>query len=125
MRCFTHQDKEAVGICKACNKGICAECAADLGHSLACNSSCIEQAHLLNSAMERSFVVLKSSKRYANIAPAFCAVMGSGFVYYGIQGYPKFNFASMIGIGFLIFAGVYFFVMLKWYKSDKKQEQNT
>ena len=120
MRCFTHQDKEAVGICKACGKGICAGCTADLGHSIACKSSCEEQSHLLNSAMERSIVVLKSSKRYANIAPAFCAVMGAGFVYYGIQGYPKFNFASMIGIGFLIFAGVYYSVMRKWDKSETK-----
>ena len=27
MRCFYHQDKEAVGTCKSCGKGVCAECA--------------------------------------------------------------------------------------------------
>jgi len=39
MRCFNHQDHEAVGCCKACGKGLCPDCAADLGHALACRGS--------------------------------------------------------------------------------------
>lgn len=30
MRCLNHRDREAVGTCKACSKGLCAECAVDL-----------------------------------------------------------------------------------------------
>jgi hypothetical protein len=26
MNCFTHETKNAVGICKQCNKGLCHEC---------------------------------------------------------------------------------------------------
>ncbi|HCU25594.1 MAG TPA: hypothetical protein DF383_11315 [Deltaproteobacteria bacterium] len=36
MHCFHHQDHEAIGICKACGKGLCQECTVDLGHGLAC-----------------------------------------------------------------------------------------
>jgi hypothetical protein len=32
MRCFYHHDKEAVGSCKSCGKGLCPECA--VGHSM-------------------------------------------------------------------------------------------
>ena len=125
MKCFTHQAKDAVGICKACNKGICAECAADLGHSLACKSSCEERAHLLNSSMQRSIAVLKNSKRYANLTPALLAGMGLLFAYHGEYGYPRSKFSLMAGIGFLIFAGIYYFVMRKWNKSDKKLEESS
>jgi hypothetical protein len=40
MRCFYHQDREAIGACKSCNKGLCAECAVDLGNGLACRGRC-------------------------------------------------------------------------------------
>jgi hypothetical protein len=125
MKCFTHQAKEAVGVCKACSKGICAECAADLGHSIACKSSCEEQAHLLDSAIQRSITVLKSSKRYANLTPAFLAVMGLLFAFYGIYRYPRSEFSLTMGIGFLVFAGIYYFVMRKWNMSEKKPGQST
>ena len=38
MNCFNHPDVPAVGICKACQKGLCMECAVDLGHGIACKS---------------------------------------------------------------------------------------
>lgn len=30
MRCFYHQDKEAIGSSKSCGKGSCPECAVDM-----------------------------------------------------------------------------------------------
>ena len=35
MRCFYHPEREAVGLCKACSKGLCTSCAVDLGHGIA------------------------------------------------------------------------------------------
>ena len=40
MRCFQHGDVEAVGICRSCQKGLCRDCAVDLGQGLACQNSC-------------------------------------------------------------------------------------
>ncbi|MEI9865181.1 MAG: hypothetical protein WDN00_11660 [Limisphaerales bacterium] len=40
MRCFYHQEKESVGICKSCGKGVCQECAVDLKRGLACRGHC-------------------------------------------------------------------------------------
>lgn len=33
MRCYYHHDVDAVGICKACSKGICPECSADVDNA--------------------------------------------------------------------------------------------
>ena len=40
MHCFYHSDVDAVGLCKACGKGLCRPCAVDLGEGLACQNSC-------------------------------------------------------------------------------------
>ena len=36
MNCFYHPQVPAVGICKYCQKGLCTECAVDLGHGIGC-----------------------------------------------------------------------------------------
>lgn len=36
MRCFYHQDAEAIGLCKLCSRGLCPACATETDDSLAC-----------------------------------------------------------------------------------------
>ena len=36
MKCFNHNEIEAVGQCKQCYKGLCSNCVVDLGHGIAC-----------------------------------------------------------------------------------------
>jgi len=38
MRCFKHPEREAVGMCKVCNKGLCNECAVEIDGFLFCNT---------------------------------------------------------------------------------------
>jgi hypothetical protein len=40
VKCFHHPDVDAVGLCKACGKGLCRSCAVDMGQGLACANSC-------------------------------------------------------------------------------------
>jgi hypothetical protein len=47
MKCFYHNDKDAVGICKSCEKGLCIDCAVDLGKGLACKNHCEEDVKRL------------------------------------------------------------------------------
>jgi hypothetical protein len=35
MKCYYHHEVDAVGLCKSCSKGICPECAFDVGGGLA------------------------------------------------------------------------------------------
>lgn len=40
MRCFYHEDRDSIGICKSCGKGLCKDCAVDLVKGLACKGDC-------------------------------------------------------------------------------------
>jgi len=47
MKCFYHPERDAVGVCKSCGKGLCGECAAEVGGKLACKDKCEDQAKAL------------------------------------------------------------------------------
>ena len=47
MRCFYHEDREAVGICQSCGKSVCRKCAVDLIKGLACRGHCEADVRLL------------------------------------------------------------------------------
>jgi hypothetical protein len=59
MRCFTHHDKDAVAICRACGKGLCPECGADLGRGLACRGHCEQEARDYAELVDRSIQIHK------------------------------------------------------------------
>src|SRR5258707_363132 len=63
MRCFYHQDKEAVGLCKSCAKALCAECAVDLGTALACRNRCEERARAIAQVQDRGIQSLTPAPR--------------------------------------------------------------
>jgi len=62
MRCFYHQDREAVGVYKACGKGICAECAVDLGEGLACKTRCEDQSRKIIELVDRNLERLATAQ---------------------------------------------------------------
>lgn len=48
MKCFAHEDAPAIGICKACGRGVCRSCATVSTFSLACSDACEKEAGELN-----------------------------------------------------------------------------
>jgi hypothetical protein len=54
MNCYRHQSLSAVGTCKTCNKGLCPDCAFDVGNGLACRGQCEAKVSELNQMWERS-----------------------------------------------------------------------
>jgi hypothetical protein len=63
MRCFYHQEKESVGLCKYCAKGLCVECAIDLGKGLACKGKCEEGVRAVIELVDRNIKSLASVPR--------------------------------------------------------------
>lgn len=109
MRCFNHPTNESIGTCKACHKGLCAECAEDLGHGLACKGRHEPDVELLNSIVARSARVYSVTPRSRYIAPLFGGFMGLVFLGYGFVGGGRtFGFLSLMGAGFLVYAVVLF-----------------
>jgi hypothetical protein len=54
MDCYYHHEVNAVGICKNCHKGICAECAGDTGNGLACRGECEQAVQYLNAYVQKN-----------------------------------------------------------------------
>ncbi len=78
MKCHRHRERDAVGVCVACGKGLCAEaCAHDGDLGLHCNESCARR--------------LRARERGAASAPVgwiwstALVVLGTVLLYYGYR----------------------------------------
>ncbi|MDX2198258.1 MAG: hypothetical protein SF069_04705 [Phycisphaerae bacterium] len=40
MRCFVHEDRESIGICVACGRGVCRECVSEEAGAVSCRNRC-------------------------------------------------------------------------------------
>jgi len=54
MKCFYHRDREAVGLCKSCGKGLCGDCQTDLGQGLACKDRCEDRVRSLLALIDHN-----------------------------------------------------------------------
>jgi hypothetical protein len=59
MKCFYHNQSDAVGTCKYCCKGLCPNCAKDSGAGLACVNKCEDKVKLLSETMEKTAKIQK------------------------------------------------------------------
>jgi len=115
MKCYDHDSVDAVGICKSCQKGLCRQCAVDLGKGLACRGRCeaavSEVIALIDSNIQhlpttRGFVA--AARRTGLISSGFLVVMGVLFFWWGIRSGGSFDMLSIMGIAFLAFGLIHF-----------------
>lgn len=84
MRCFYHHQVEAVGSCKNCNKGLCPECAVDVGDGLACKGQCETKVQDHNTYIAKCLTMLRVSEESIIWGAIFIAILGLGFVLVGL-----------------------------------------
>jgi hypothetical protein len=125
MRCFVHQNVEAVGICRGCSKGLCSACVVDLGHSISCRGNCEDKANTLNAQVAQSAVVLKTQSRNRFFLPAFLIVMGAALVVFASNGKPGLNLGTLMGGTFIAF-GLVLIVLVQRYarELERKAQQS-
>src|SRR5262245_7896203 len=68
MRCFYHNERDAIGTCKSCGKGICHECAADLKKGLACKGRCEADVQALLELIARNIEMAPASARLLQVS---------------------------------------------------------
>lgn len=88
MKCFNHINVDSVGICKCCQRGICKECASDLGHGLACKGKHEADVELFSTLIERSKKKIELQPRAISAGNLSWLIMGIiflGFGYYQQQ----------------------------------------
>ncbi|AXX98764.1 hypothetical protein [Profundibacter amoris] len=104
MQCYNHDDQNAVGLCKACGKGLCHDCAADLGHGLACKGVHEDKVTSLNQITTKSAEIYNAAPKNALIAPLFVLAMGAIFIgsgfYYGIG---RSTLSTTMGVLFAVY----------------------
>ena len=113
MKCFYHYDRDAVGTCKACGKGLCPACAADLGYGLACRSRCEETANALQTlvnynvrSVDKTASLLRSNRATHVWAATFPAVLGTVFLAWGLLSMPRIDLLVVMG-GFMLAYGLF------------------
>ena len=106
MECYYHSGKQACGICKSCQRGLCVECAAEVSNGIACLNRCEQEAIELDQ-------IVKSSKR--TIAKSETLIQGVGLgsgelfnivlgvLFSGFGLYKGNEFLSYLGGAFLVF----------------------
>jgi hypothetical protein len=121
MRCFNHPDREAVGLCKACNKGLCAACTTDLDHGLACKNKHEAAVQLLENLITRSAKVYSVTPKSRFIAPLFYGFVGLIFVFFGYAQGGILDLPFLLGVGFLVYAVIAYFFNRNAYGTGKAQ----
>lgn len=85
MNCYYHPDQPATGLCKYCQRGLCPECSANAGDSLACKGLHEEQVRGMEALMQKNILQSKriGSDYFRNTI--FYGVVGVLFTAFGIS----------------------------------------
>lgn len=114
MRCFYHRDVEAVGACKSCGRGLCPECAHDVGNGLACLNRCEAEVESLNRIIARNKTAYEKTKgAYARTA-LFYALVGALFLVGGLTDWRGFGWVLVPA------AAIFFFSAWVHYSTGRK-----
>lgn len=109
MKCFVHHDRDAVGICPSCFRGVCPDCAVDLGRGLACRDRCEIEVRRLYDLRDFSFAqpsvqkkVLDRTGQQTRMAGIFNIVLGAIFILFDVIG-GAVGFLTVLGACFFVF----------------------
>lgn len=105
MNCFQHRAIAAIGLCKSCGKGLCADCAAEVPNGLACRDRCEGRVRSINEMLDRNARVANSQMRST---AAFVLLMGLGLLTFALLEYEGGHvgvalFCGMFGAFFVLF----------------------
>jgi hypothetical protein len=123
MKCFSHNENDAVGICKACNKAVCSQCAIDTGSGIACCSECEQEVLDINKIVSRSKQIYNIGTK-GNAVPSGILVYIFFTVLFLGWGAFEYFFKSRVN-EFIIVMGIGFGVMgIIMYRRIKKMDLN-
>ncbi|WP_068471048.1 hypothetical protein [Candidatus Protochlamydia phocaeensis] len=115
MNCYYHRESAASGICKNCNKGVCTQCAIDVGNGIACRNSCEQAVKEINAIIQKNKKVYKITRSNYYRMAAIYGLLGSFFIIYPlIDSSPISHFLFPVGACFLMGMLLVFYSGMKW-----------
>jgi len=130
MKCFNHQETDAVAICKNCNKALCKDCAAELENGIACKNQCEKAVEEINELVGRSkdsykmanTSFLTASNSYQKLA-IWQVLVGIAFIIAGVL-FKQNLFLIILGIIFFIGAVSCYSTSRKYAKIQYPREKD-
>lgn len=101
MRCFVHAEKESVGVCKNCCKGLCPECVGDNATSLACRDQCEERVKIIENYLTQTVYKKANVSLIASVLLSF-VMIGNGIFFFNYEEKAYGIFFGLVGLGLLL-----------------------
>jgi len=121
MKCFNHQEREAVAVCRACGKAACQECVIETENGIACRQSCAGSLAERAEQIAGQAAHLKNLKRLNFLGSLFSIGMGLLFIYFSFLGYGViYDLILLIGSGFIVYGIIAQLVNLIIFLKSKK-----
>jgi len=115
--CYYHPEKSAVGLCKYCQRGLCADCAAQAGDSLACKGLHEEQVHAMEVLMQKNIL---QSKRVGSDYVRNTIFYGVVGVLFSVFGFSQLRFLGLQALIYLMIGLALLWAALANYLESRK-----
>jgi hypothetical protein len=117
MQCYFHPQRQAVGMCKFCQRGLCMDCAAVIDDVLACRNRHEEQVHRLEQLTARNlFQSSRLASGYIRNA-IFYGLTGAVFTAFGLW---QLNWLGLQSAVFILLGGFLLYAALANYLEGRK-----
>lgn len=114
MNCYNHPEIPAVGICTACNKGICPACEDQESNQLIC-ISCSEIQPVISTPIR--------TYRRSYVRPIFLILFGLIYVIaFGLSKAKTDYVALSLGLLFIVYGGYLFYLAARF--NNQEQDDN-
>lgn len=108
MKCFKHPQNDAVGSCKYCFRGVCAQCARDSGVGIACSEACEAEIKSVHALVERNKKLSVFAPKTHSRQAVLLAMMAVVFIGFGMFSEFRFLSAYFIVFGIVLLFGAAF-----------------
>ncbi len=99
MVCYYHPDKAALGLCKYCQRGLCSDCAASAGDSLACRGLHEDQVRALEALLQRNLLQAKRTGSDYVRNTIFYGLVGTLFTLFGFSQLRWLGWQAIVYLG--------------------------
>ncbi len=122
MQCFYHPSQPAVGVCQACGRGLCRECAAEVNERLACRDRHEAMVRSLDDLTQHALTQRRRTRTIYLRNAAFYFLSGGAFVAFGASQLRWMGMTALLllvlGV-FLLLAALFHFLESRKYDRQR------